>query len=453
MGKITDAKFVESISASNSLLGNFGGALGQITLDNLRKHLNDNDEQVLQDLAYYIDINKPSSLGSTRVDTGGNMGMRAMWEGQHMLALMDKNGNFTELNRHDGRYTADTGEYILNEDGTLISAYDHCDIVVVPPKTYGRIQLVTMGDTTIERLWLSLMPLPGGFDASSPTYGKFKAHLDSTGALRSVPGYTVQGSQTIRQFWERAQLRSKDHGITNMPFRMTLLYHMMGKYGWRDSQNCATSDGTKVWGVGLDGTENTTGSSKDGLTRQFAIRMGATLSLGLDDGKVAVTDSEGGTCHKISVLGAEDAHAQFWEVVGGMYSVGTDVYLTTRNIVPSGTPDATSFANIPHVKLTRSTSNTVTKASIIQSGDGQGVYYVPSGSLSGVSYGDSYFYSADGQVWLFGGYSSYGSSCGLAFASSFHGWSSSASNISARLAYYGEPHKVSSSRLKELKSA
>lgn len=55
------------MSGSNSIFGNFGGQVGQITLDNFRNALNENDEEVLNELAFYIDVNKASSLGSTRV--------------------------------------------------------------------------------------------------------------------------------------------------------------------------------------------------------------------------------------------------------------------------------------------------------------------------------------------------------------------------------------------------
>ena len=54
------------------------------------------------------------------------------------------------------------------------------------------------------------------------------------------------------------------------------------------------------------------------------------------------------------------------------------------------------------------------------------------------------------RLWLFGGNSGDGSNGGLASAHSLHAWSDSNSNISARLAYYGEVNKVSASSLAEL---
>lgn len=54
------------------------------------------------------------------------------------------------------------------------------------------------------------------------------------------------------------------------------------------------------------------------------------------------------------------------------------------------------------------------------------------------------------ELWLFGGYSYDGSACGLAYANSSDAWSFSSSDVSARLAYYGEVNKVSAARLAEL---
>jgi hypothetical protein len=75
---------------------------------------------------------------------------------------------------------------------------------------------------------------------------------------------------------------------------------------------------------------------------------------------------------------------------------------------------------------------------------------IPKQSLSGVSYGDNFWYAAEGQLWMFGGSSHFGASCGLASASSANAWSFSSASSSARLAYYGSLNKVSANRLKEL---
>ena len=442
--KLTDKDFVTQMAGSNSIFGNFGGIVGQITLDNFRNALNANDEQVLNNLAFYIDVNKASSLGSTRVDVGGNMNMRSLWENAAISILMDENGNYCELNRNDCRYTAE-GDYLLNSDGTIVSEFSHGDFMKIVPVTYGRIQQVTVGATTVLRLWLSLVPLPGGYTIPQLVVGKFKASIVS-GKMRSLPGQLPANSHTIRDFWDKAQLRSKNHGLANLDFRNYLLFHMMSKYAYRDCQNCKGTDGTLIWGVGLDGTEST-GSDK--FTCQIYIKTGHTLSLGDYDGKAAVLDNNNATVHGVNVAGFENPWGQYWEMMGGLCSVGTDVYCWRSNIVPASSPTADTFEGIEHVLLTRPTS-AVWGMNIIASENGQGVYMIPKQSLSGVSYGDNFSYAGAGQLWLFGGSSFSGANCGLAYATSNSAWALADSYISARLAYYGSINKVSATQFKAL---
>lgn len=443
--KITDKQKVSLMSDTDCIFGNFGGRVGQMSITDFRSNLNENYNMVLNELAFYIDVNSPSSLGSTRVDVGGNMHMRAMWEAAHVDILMDKNGNYCELNPNDCRYTAE-GEAVVDiETNAILEKWKNCDMMKIIPLTYGHIQTVQIGASTLHRLWLSLVPLPNGYIIPQQVVGKFKAG-NVSGAMRSLPNMTPDKLKTINSFWNCAQTRSKSHGLANLDFRNALLFYMMSKYGYRDSQNCKGGDGTLVWGVGLDGTEST-GSNK--FEDQRYIKTGHTLSLGKHDGKVAVADNNGTTVHGVNVNGFENPWGQYWEIVQGLFSVGTDVYHWRSNVMPTGTPTSASFDHIDHVVLQRATSN-ATMMNIIASEQGQGCYMIPKASVSGISYGDQYFYNANGQMWMFGGNSDYGASCGLAFAYSYFAWSASYASLSARLAYYGDINKVSSARLAEL---
>lgn len=447
---LTEKDYVASMSDGNSIFGNFGGKVGQITLKNLRNALNNDDELALNSLAFYIDVNKASSLGSTRVDVGGNMNMRQLWENAAISVLMDKNGNYCELNRNDNRYTAE-GDYLLNSDGTIVSEFAHGDFMKIIPLTYGRVQTITARNITFPRLWLSLVPLPGGYIIPQQVVAKFKASLVSN-KLRSLPGMVPANSKTIRGFWESAQLRSRNHGLANLDFRNYLLFYMMSKYAFRDSQNCKGTDNTLIWGVGLDGTEGLASgetASSNGFANQKNVKTGHTLSLGDNDGKMAVTLPNGNTAHGVNVAGFENPWGQYWEMMGGLCSVGTDVYCWRSNIVPASAPTAETFEGIEHVLLTRPTS-AVWGMNIIASKNGQGVYMIPKQSLSGVSYGDNFWYAAEGQLWVFGGRSASGSACGLAFARSYNAWSASYADSSARLAYYGSLNKVSATQFKAL---
>lgn len=450
--KLTDKPIVSSLTDEDYVFSAAGNAVRRISVDNFRKTLNLNDSQVLNDFAFSLDINNAGSKGIDYVDVGGNLNMRAMWENSSYDILMDKNGNYCKLNRKDARYTED-GEIIVNTTtGLLLDKWKNCDIMGVIPKTYGKIQTVVVGSVTKQLLWLSLVPLPNGFEIPQQVVGKFKCFKDSAGALRSVPGYVPTAINSLYGFWGLAQARSKNHGIANLDFRNLLLWHMMAKYGYRDCQNCKGTDGTPVWGVGLDGTENTSGSSDSGFTRQNQIKTGASLSLGRTDGKVAVTDSAGGTAHSVNCFGFENPWGQYWEMVGGLCSVGTKVFFWRGNFIPStaSNPTEATFTNVDHVVLQRKTSNGLGNMNIIASEDGQGCYMIPMDDSSNTSYGDNYWYSASGQLWLWGGDSGPASSCGLASSYSYGAWAASLSGISARLAYYGDIKKVSPSELARL---
>lgn len=449
--KMTDKQKVKTMADSDYVFGNFGGKVGQMSIPDFRSHLNDNDNQVLNDVAFYIDVNSASSLGSTRVDTGGNLHMRAMLEASEVDALMDKNGNYAELNTNDCRYTKE-GEAIVDMNtGEILPKWANADIVRIIPQYYGRVQTVQAGSTTILRSWFSLIPLPNGYIIPRQVVGKFKASRVD-GAMRSLPNKTPDNNVTINGFWNYAQARSKNHGLANLDFRNHLLFHMMAKYGYRDSQNCKGGDGTLVWGVGLDGTEGLASGEtvpSNGFEKQKDVKTGSTLSLGKYDGKVAVTLSNGNTAHCVNVNGFENPWGQYWELVQGLCSVGTDVYFWRSNVMPTGTPTAATFANIDHVVLRRPTS-AVWAMNVISSENGQGTYMIPRESADGISYGDLFSYADAGQLWMFGSNSSDGSNCGLASANSNNAWSDSDSNISARLAYYGEVNKVSATHLAEL---
>ena len=449
--KLINVDQVSQMVDSDFIFGVFGGKTQKMAVGDFRTHLNDDDKQILNEIAFSLDINSPGP-SDTKVTVGGNLNMRDMLFSQRKSVLMDANGNYCELNPNDSRYTID-GTYILGSNGLLLSPWNKCDMMIIIPEYYGRVATITVGSTQKQLLYLSPMPLPGGFTIPQQVVGMYKSTLVDS-AMRSLPGYVSDNNKTINAFWNVAQARSKNHGLANMDFRNWLLWYMMGMYGYRDSQGCKTADGTLVWGGGLDGTENTTGSSSDGFARQQSIKHGACLSLGINDGKSEVTDSAGGTCHSVNVAGFENPWGQRWEMVQGLCSM-TDsnyVYCWRHNWLPTGTPTAATFANVDCVKLTRKTSDGLGVMNIVTDKQNQGVYMIPKASGSNLVYNDHYWYSASGQLWLFGGPSGAGSMCGLAYSASTDAWSDAHAPVSARLAYYGDTKKVTPTELRRLVS-
>ena len=448
--KLKDKAAVTTMTDADYIYGCFGGATGKMPISDFRTHLNDDDKQVLNTIAFYIDINTAYKTPE-KVEVGGNLNMVDTLWGQRQNVLMNANGEYIKLNRNDSRYTAD-GELVIDEaTGQVVSKWAHCDLMMILPEYYGRVLTVITGSNSKDLLYLSPLPLPNGFVIPRQVVGICKA-TDVSSVMRSLPGYVSDNNKTINTFWNMAQSRSKNHGLANLDFRNWLLWYMMGTYGYRDSQGCKTADGTLVWGVGLDGTENTSGSSASGSERQNGIKQGAALSLGIYDGKVAVTDSAGGTAHSVNVAGFENPWGQRWEMVQGLCSVGNDVYCWRSNWLPTGTPTAASFTNVDHVKLARNAGDTNQPImNVVTDKKNQGFYMIPKASGSGLNYNDYFWYNASGQLWIFGGSSLNGSPCGLASARSNNAWSNSNAGISARLAYYGNIKEVSKTFLAESK--
>lgn len=452
MGKLKDKTAVTQMTDADYILGVFGGATGKMSIENFRTHINDDDKQVLNDLAFYLDINTAHPTTPEKVTVGGNLHMVDALFSQRQNVLMNAKGEYIKLNRNDSRYTAD-GEAIVNlSTNTILDKWAHCDLMMILPEYYGRVLTVTTGSNSKDLLYLSPLPLPNGFVIPRQVVGICKA-TNVSSVMRSLPGYVSDNNKTINTFWNMAQSRSKNHGLANLDYRNWLLWYMMGTYGYRDSQGCKTADGTLVWGVGLDGTENTSGSTAPGWDRQNGIKHGQTLSLGIYDGKVAVTDSAGGIAHSVNVAGFENPWGQRWEMVQGLCSM-TDsnyVYCWRHNWLPTGTPTAATFANVDCVKLTRKTSEGLGVMNIVTDKQNQGVYIIPKASGSNLVYNDHYWYSASGQLWFFGGGSDGGSACGLADSFSNSAWSDAYAGISARLAYYGNIKEVSKTFLAESK--
>lgn len=433
----TDEDFVTAVT---------GGLPSRIPVKDLKKGMIKNNDLYLQQVAFFIDINEPPDTPKN-VNVGGNMQMFKLWANEWKSGVMDQDGNWAELSRTDNRYFAD-GTLVVNlETGEVIPELANCNFIGVIPETGCYIQTVQIADKTIQRLWLSLLPLPGWTEPAQYT-GMFKGWIDESGRLRALPGKVPTGSKTNKQFWDAAQLYGRNYGLAGVYFRNMLLWYMMGAYGQRSSQECKLSDGTPVFGVGLDGSEST---GTDKFVAQKNIKTGTTLALGTADGKIDVKDVDNNVCHSVKVLSYENPWGQYWEFDGHLCSFAGDVFAWRENFMPTtNNPAKTDFANIKITLLARHKTgigpgdSSGHKMNIL-SGSEQGLFMIPYAPLPGVSYGDGFWYAEAGQVWLWGGNSGNGSDCGLASSYSGSVWSISGSNIGSRLAYFG-PIKVVSGK-------
>ena len=449
--KITEQGITTSLNETDYVMVVSGGSLKRITLSNLRAMMEENQQQFLDENAFYIEENTASSKGAAYCVTGGSSLMRQIWLSKITAILMSPDGHYTRLNPKDHRYTAD-GDQVV-KDGAVVDAYKNADwFGMIEDGYWNYLQEVTISGVKHIRHHMSLTPLPGGWFSKNIPVGMFKCVIQS-GQMRSIPFVVPSGGSNINQFFNYAQARSKNHGLAGEPFRNFLLLYMMAKYGYRDIQNLTASDGTKIFGPGLDGTEKSASSTlADGFARQKSIKTGACLALGYNDGKAEVKDADNYTCHSVNVGVWENPYGQYWEMDGHLCSVGTDVYQWDENFLPTGTPTVDSFAAVKHNKLTRlaAEGNSDADITLITTQGAQHMSYVPTAKHTGITYGDHYWYSASGQLWLGGGNSYSGANCGLASAVSNNAWSYALASISARLDFHGDIKEVTSAELKRL---
>ena len=447
--KITEWSAATAMDGSDYVLAICGGTPKRITLDNLRLMMEENQQQFLDENAFYIEENTAHTTVE-KCYTGGNGLMRQIWLSKICAVLMDTEGHYTKLNNNDFRYTADGDTVVSN--GAVVSAYANADWMGMFEGGYWNyLQEITISGVKHIRHHMSLTPLPGGWYTSELPAGLFKCVVVNN-AMRSIPFVVPTESKNINHFYNAAQARGKNFGLAGEPLRNLLLEYMLAKYGYRDCQNLKGEDGTLVWGVGLDGTEYSSSSTlANGFARQKDIKTGACLSMGYNDGKVEVTDNDGYTCHSVQVGVWENPWGQYWEMDGHLCSVGTDVYQWDSNFMPTDTPTADSFAGVETHKFTRMTASSQTfDVSLVTTAGAQRMSYVPTASHTGASWHDHFYYGADGQLWLVGGDSYIGSSCGLACSDSHYGWSSSTAYFSARLDFHGDTVEVTSAELKRL---
>ena len=453
--KITEQGIASSLNGSDYVVVVAGGTLKRITLDNLRVMMEENQQQFLDENAFYIEENTASPRGSRYVETGGNELVRQTWLSKITGILISPDGSYCRLNPNDSRYTIDGDQVVLN--GAVVDAYKNADWMGMLDGGYWNyLQEVIIGGVKYIRHHIAFVPLPGGWYTPNVPVGMYKCSVVS-GQLRSIPFVVPRSDENISAFFSYAQARGKNFGLAGEPFRNLMLQYIMAKYKDRDVQNIQTSDGTKVFGPGLDGTEKKSATATtDNFARQKAIQTGACLALGCNDGNVAVLDKDGGTCHSVNVGVWENPYGQYWEMDGHLCSVGTDVYQWDSNFLPQVKhPTAAYFANVAHTKLQHAkVASDYTFAfdiSLITTSGAQRASYVPRQPNFNISYGDFFAYTASGQLWQCGGCSSdLGSICGLASAVSNTFWLLSSSRCSARLDFHGAISEVTSAQLKTL---
>ena len=418
--KLANAQTVSSMLRTNSVLVEIDGSIRRISLDNLMTSINEGNEQLLRQVAWGVPIK--DTIQSSPV--WGRVGNLDMWEEYKSLSgryLVTNDGKAAKLSTVDSSVFA---------DGTALNeSLGH--VMVCAPRLYFLVKNDEVAG--IPDLWMSMLPI-GGHYIEAPCIGAYKGSMSGS-ALVSRSGVAPAGSKTINAFWNAAQVNGKNWGLINYDHRKFMIMLLLSEYGNPNAQ--------AMVGNGLTGTNN----SSDWQTA-LSFPCGNTKSLGDSFGSVSheYTMSNGsqtsGACD-VSLMGIENPYAQQWEMSQGIYcgsannaaQNGTEVFIYEGNRMPSESELAT-HPNGDYRQLTRLTSEGYISQMIL--GEYFDVLAKKTGG-GGTSYWCDYSYANNtGQLVLWGAPAYYGAHAGLGSAYSTDAWSSSASRIGSRLAYYGK---------------
>lgn len=272
------------------------------------------------------------------------------------------------------------------------------------------------------------VPIDGGKVFDSPHWvGAYKISYDANNKAHSRPDVTPKHSQTMSQFWAAAQLLGSEWGLANYGFHCLINALFQARYGNLNSQSVIGAGfQTSSWEAARD------------------VPMGLLKHLGDGSGNVYYTDTTIGDQYPVKLFGFEDLWGKLWEFRPGIrFYMDDDV---RKAVVYSGNQVSNTATGREFVCSVQSASGAYVKS--MECGEfwdmiAQNV----TGGGSTTYYCDGYYAATTGQLLAVGGHATNGARCGLAFASSDGAFSSSRTNIGARLAFYGEPEIVSGAQL------
>ena len=401
--KLTEKKLVTSMTADQTFVVEVGGALRRLKLGDLQKMVGNElfypTITLEQSSNPQFDLPTPFMANMYRQQMGGYM-MKPVG-GVVYAAKLDA-GNWDYF--ADGSKVDDAAKY----------------------ETMGRVPdcHFKAGGKTMQ--FGGLFPIAGGHKFDSPNWvGAYEMFVDSSGVGHSRPGVSPSHSRTMTEFWNCAQKLGSNFGLANYGFQCLIEALYQVSFGNLNSQ--------AVIGSGLQ-------SSSWEACRD--VPMGQCISLGDGSGNVLYNDATLGNQYPVKLFGFEDLWSKTWEFRPGIrfYMDGDTRYAVvySGNQV-SNTANGRKFtiptsANVEFI--TRKTLGTYWDAFPQAVGGGDSTYYC-----------DGFWASTSGELLSVGGGASNGSRCGLSYAASDDGFSSSRTDIGARLAFYGNPTIVSGSEL------
>ena len=401
--KLTEKKLVTSMTADQTFVVEVGGALRRLKLGDLQK-------MVGNELFYPTITLERSSNPQFDLPTPFMANMYRQQMGGYMMKPVGGVVYAAKL---------DAGNWDYFADGSKVDDASKYETMGRVPDCHFKA-----GGKTMQ--FGGLFPIAGGHKFDSPNWvGAYEMFVDSSGVGHSRPGVSPSHSKTMTEFWNCAQKLGSNFGLANYGFQCLIEALYQVSFGNLNSQ--------AVIGSGFQ-------SSSWAACRD--VPMGQCISLGDGSGNVLYNDATLGNQYPVKLFGFEDLWGRLWEFRPGIrfYMDGDTRYAVvySGNQV-SNTANWRKFT-IPTSAngefITRKTLGAYWDAFPQAVGGGDSTYYC-----------DGFWASTSGELLYVGGNASYGSQCGLSYAGSASGFSSSWSDFGARLAFYGNPTIVSGSEL------
>lgn len=401
--KLTEKKTVSAMNTEQTFLIVVDGAIRRLSLGDLQKMMGNN--------IFYPTITlEQSSNPKFALPTPfmADMYQRAM--GGYMMKVVNGKAFAAKLAPSNWEFFA---------DGTKVDNAAKYETMVHVPDCHFKADNKTLQ-------FGGLFPISGGKIFESPNWvGAYQISYDGNGVAHSRPNVTPKHSQTMSQFFAAAQKLGSNFGLANYGFQCLIEALYQVSFGNLNSQS--------VIGSGFQ-------SSSWEACRD--VPMGKCISLGDGSGKVLYNDATLGNQYPVKLFGFEDLWGKLWEFRPGIrfYMDGDTRYAVVysgnqvSNTANGRKITIPSSANGEYI--TRKTLGAYWDAFPQSVGGGDSTYYC-----------DGFLASTSGELLIVGGYANNRSRCGLSFAGSYHGFSSSGSNLGARLAFYGNPTIVSGSEL------
>lgn len=426
---------VNSMLASDCVMVEIGGSIKRISVKDFMNSIQTGSLSLSQ-YAWGIPIYQfPSSKTSPEWGRVGNLDMWAQYKEATGRYLLTQDGRLAKLSKTNSNYFA---------DGTVVDETKG-NIMFHSPRLYYLVK--TDAVTGIPYLWLSLLPI-GGHYIESPCFGAYKADVISD-KLVSRSGRVPKGGLTMSQFWAKARANGNDYGLSCYDHRRLMVMLQLSEYG---NPNCQDKIG---YGVG-----GSVGGDFWGAASKLT--TGATKTLGDSCGSIpidALPDATAGkpasvNSSRVSLFGIEDGWNWQHEMTQNIYfgksentgQTGKEVFIYEGNRMPTDAELTTKPAG-NYRKLERMDGEGYVGKMVL------GEYFdliaqSTTGGGSNNYWCDNLWRNlATGQLCLFGGVASYGSSGGLAAVNSSHAFSAAYAFCGARLAYYGKTQYVNGADL------